>query len=687
MTLPMDNLDDKSFDDLVRDALARIPVFAPQWTDHNKTDPGITLIELLAWIVEMQIYRLNKVSDRSYLKFLKLLGIMGLEPARAAVADLTFTVPKDRAAPSGQRILAYTQVAASDPATGKDIIFETDQNLSIAKMSLMAVLTIKTDGSMLDNTEANESESRFYSAFEGNPSIGDALYIGLDSSPKKQELTMAFYLSPDSTVSVSCDSNVINSTKANLVWEYYKGKDTDKEWKNDSNWKDLTKKAALDDDTWEAVLDETCDLALSGKAWIRVGGDPTHATINGHDLYWIRLRVAQPDYDMPPIIEGILLNVVSATQKTTTSRAKFSSTGLPGLQISLGNGSIIKNSLKVSIGDESLDWTQVEDLDASGPGDRHYTLDPISGTISFGDGIRGKIPAEGGNNIIVTFSSGGGIRGNVAPGAINKILDSSLSQMVQVQNKRAAYSGSEPGTLEDAIGRARGELRGVYRAVTPADYESIALKTPGIGVARAKAIPMYHSSQAGNVQDTMTLIVVPKSLNPMPIPSLDLLKTVYRYLDQHRTIGIELFVIPPIYIKVSVQATAVRLPTFGDDTVKKSILDSLNSFLSPFKGGGSDGNGWPFGRPVYLSEMYALLDRVKGVDYIKSLTLAGSTICKPAADTDNGGKPGQPIQCIVDVDLHGDIQMPAYGLACSGDHAVTVNSEAGFRASQKEPGV
>ena len=96
MTLPMENLDDKSFGDLVRDAVARIPVYAPQWTDHNKTDPGITLIELLAWIVEMQIYRLNKVSDRSRLKFLKLLGIMGLEPARAAVADLTFTMPERR---------------------------------------------------------------------------------------------------------------------------------------------------------------------------------------------------------------------------------------------------------------------------------------------------------------------------------------------------------------------------------------------------------------------------------------------------------------------------------------------------------------------------------------------------------------------------------------------------------------
>ena len=110
-------------------------------------------------------------------------------------------------------------------------------------------------------------------------------------------------------------------------------------------------------------------------------------------------------------------------------------------------------------------------------------------------------------------------------------------------------AAKKPETLEEAIGRARAELRGVYRAVTPDDYESLALKTPGLSVARAKAIPLYHPSQPGSVPDTVTIIVVPKSHNPMPIPGLDFLKTVYRYLDLHRTIGTELFVIPPIYRK------------------------------------------------------------------------------------------------------------------------------------------
>ena len=75
MALPLINLDDKTFEELVEEAKKRIPIYAPQWTDHNLHDPGITLMELFAWFTEMQIYRLNRVTNESKWKFLKLVGI------------------------------------------------------------------------------------------------------------------------------------------------------------------------------------------------------------------------------------------------------------------------------------------------------------------------------------------------------------------------------------------------------------------------------------------------------------------------------------------------------------------------------------------------------------------------------------------------------------------------------------
>ena len=73
MPLPLPNLDDRTYNDLLEEARALIPSLYPEWTDHNPTDPGIILIELFAWLTEMTIYHLNRVPDASYIAFLRLL--------------------------------------------------------------------------------------------------------------------------------------------------------------------------------------------------------------------------------------------------------------------------------------------------------------------------------------------------------------------------------------------------------------------------------------------------------------------------------------------------------------------------------------------------------------------------------------------------------------------------------------
>ncbi len=72
--IPMPNLDDRTYADLVEEALALIPGSSPDWTDNNPADPGITLIELLAWLTEMVLYRVNQIPARNYETFLKLVG-------------------------------------------------------------------------------------------------------------------------------------------------------------------------------------------------------------------------------------------------------------------------------------------------------------------------------------------------------------------------------------------------------------------------------------------------------------------------------------------------------------------------------------------------------------------------------------------------------------------------------------
>src|ERR1043165_8096507 len=89
MPLPAPNLDDRTFQDILDEARRLIPQYCPEWTDHNLSDPGITLLELFSWMTDLMLYRLNRVPDKNFIKFLDLIGVL-LEPARPAHATLTF---------------------------------------------------------------------------------------------------------------------------------------------------------------------------------------------------------------------------------------------------------------------------------------------------------------------------------------------------------------------------------------------------------------------------------------------------------------------------------------------------------------------------------------------------------------------------------------------------------------------
>lgn len=87
--LPNSRLDDRNFDDLMEECLLRIPRYCPEWTDHNISDPGITLVELFAWLTDQMLMRFNQVPRKNYIAFLELLGIR-LQPPTPARVSQTF---------------------------------------------------------------------------------------------------------------------------------------------------------------------------------------------------------------------------------------------------------------------------------------------------------------------------------------------------------------------------------------------------------------------------------------------------------------------------------------------------------------------------------------------------------------------------------------------------------------------
>jgi predicted phage baseplate assembly protein len=136
MALPAPNLDDRRFQQFVDDAKRYLQERAPEWTDHNVSDPGVTLIETIAYMADQLVYRLNRVPDKNYVAFLNLLGVTRFPPGAARV-PLTFwlSAPLDHTV----NVRAGAEVAAERTGTEDAIVFATLADLRIVSCELKAV--------------------------------------------------------------------------------------------------------------------------------------------------------------------------------------------------------------------------------------------------------------------------------------------------------------------------------------------------------------------------------------------------------------------------------------------------------------------------------------------------------------------------------------------------------------------
>jgi len=169
MPLPGLFLDDRAFEQLLEEARERLPVNAPEWTDYNVSDPGITLLELFAYLSETLLYRLDRVSERHYRAFLRLLGCTP-RPAQVAHAVVAFRAEQPVSLPAG------VQVASANG----DTVFQTGAPLHVADARLTAVIT-KTGGRFEDHSAANAGLDAPFLALGAHPQPGDALYLGFDN--------------------------------------------------------------------------------------------------------------------------------------------------------------------------------------------------------------------------------------------------------------------------------------------------------------------------------------------------------------------------------------------------------------------------------------------------------------------------------------------------------------------------
>ncbi len=460
--------------------------------------------------------------------------------------------------------------------------------------------------------------SQIETPFEPTADTDPAVYLGLDRPFDVRPVAIYVRVEAPRPEEVAADELAERDPdeRAVIAWEY----DAPAGWRS------------LD------AQDETQGFSASGLVSFAAPKDLAERSRFGRRGYWLRARWVMGTFPLPPRLRQIRLNTMWATQAVTVVEEILgSSNGHAGQLFTTAQRPVLEGpQLLVRERDEPEEswerWHPQPDLYDSGPRDRHYTIDALTGEIRLGDGSNGLIPPPGQNNVRITYRTGGGEQGNREAGVIAE-LKSAVLYVNGVTNHEPAQGGAGPEPIERLKGRGPRTLRHRDRAVTAADLEDLATAASPT-VARASAVVPtfnpYSLSLDANAAPTtdhakadagrMGVIVIPQAASDRPTPSVGLLREVRTHLQARVPVTADLWVAGPEWIAVRVEATVAPTSAVEADTVGGRVGSAIEHFLHPLTGG-TEGRGWEFGRKPHRSDLFALVMAVEGVDTVPELAV------------------------------------------------------------------
>lgn len=653
--LPDINLDDEEFENIVEEARNKVMEIYPEWTDFNYHDPGITLIELFAWIKENQQYYLNQTGLEMKLKFLKLLGIRP-EQAKPASAVLAFKCLNDRLLLKGTKIYAG------------NICFETLRRKQLTGSDISCMLSVrgKEKMDMMDHQRLSIGQRvRFY-PFGTEPQINDACLFFFQK-PLPAEMPLSLYL--DIWEEYAVKRNRLNgrlrAPLAVFAFQYY----------TETGW-----------ETVEDIKDQTYGFLQDGFVSFSFRHDMAPVTVVDQTGYCIQVVLTKQQYDVPPCITRAGMNMEEAVQRDTLAEygdfstgegrtleviletalaaegktrvfygragvfketgcldkqvnsmeacvkitvnrnelppdvdtlrivnqdTRFkaavigSGTGLPWQRYELEETSLEYASFELMISDQGgyLTWEKVDDFCGSKADDRHYRLDTESGSLFFGDGIHGRMPV--GQILIFSCASTRGMRGNVKENTIN-----STETDIQVTNIENAAGGRDMERIGDCQIRGRKAVRQSGCAVTDRDYERRIMETPGLMIEACKVLPL--DGKPGNL---VSIAVKPFHMEKRIRLGAAYEKNIRAYLEQYRLIGTNLRFLQPEYIPAIVTCQIIKNSRYTD--AGSRIRNTLTELFRTFERS--------FGLVLSYGALYGILDRLPCVSSIRFLSVSAKS--------------------------------------------------------------
>ncbi len=617
MPLELIKLDDLSWGEMVVAIRRRIAAASGgQWTLHAPVDPGITLLELFAYLIEQRVYWMDHPPDAMYRKALELLGEYS-KPTAVATTLMHFPPVAKTIELEGTTYFSLARALAP-------VIFTTESKVAILPFDKLDAQRERL-GLFIDGRDATSDldHGKVLRLFKADGTYG-VVRIEL---PLREQLprtdkrfSLLFELFESGVLpqwSLDAASEVPSPAKPS--WYY-----------TDENNKQIP---FADDE----VEDGTGGLRRSGvvtfalnEGWKPFEIDPTQRIFK----YGLVLVVEKTSFSAPPRLHRLIPNVVMAVHQRESDEHELTREWLPlpGNQLTLADlpeNSIakdypaIEDTVKLQVRERDgkwHEWKTTSDLGFHGPADRVFTVDRALGTVSFGDGFTGRLPVlinDGKSQFKVQYRVGGGTAGNLGTNLEWKLISKDNLEEIElgIRNVVQATGGAEPETLLAFRERATASLKKPTRAIIRNDYQEIALSAPGIAIKRAYAAIGFHPSfPCVPIPGAVTVFILPDVPRPdeldddfdqtliesafvaAPVPDAGALATVQQLLDKARLAGSEVFVLPPRYVDVAITID-IESNAANKAELSRRIDRRLRRFFDPLIGG-DEGAGWPFGEPV-----------------------------------------------------------------------------------------
>lgn len=631
MALAM-SIDTLDYDGLVAEAQRRIIARSRgQWTLHAPVDPGITLIELFAWLLDQRSYWAAQTGGDFARSIMRLLGER-TQPARAAVAPIT----------SRDHLAAGQQLRFSHPSS--QLVFTVDEELAPTPSLASSPLAVRVDGT--DVGADLRAKRPFELLHAGTPGTRAELDVSFEAPvTSDRAMSIAIIVDTDDQIPPQWSPDAVDAPPPAALTFTYRAAG--------SIWKPLT------------VRDGTGGLRRSGIVRFALPADAAPTTAPQRYTYTVAVTAAEATFTASPLVVQLHLDATTARHAVERAISDVPRLlPLPGRVIELPTPPL-EDSVKLSIVEadaQKHEWNAVDDFTTAKPGDRVFLVDRTYSCLRFGDGLNGRLPypdAATAKPITGSYREGGGLKGNVGIGSWVGVVASGGVEAISIA---PALGGRDSESIDDARLRIADQFHIRTRAATAEDYAVIATTTPGVWIRRAHAAIGFDPAEPClPAPGVVTVFVVPgvaertPTNTRVPAPEADpgALAAVARRFATKRLLGTQVIVQPARYRDVEIRVDIAGDPWDAADTRARAGA-AIREYLDPLFGG-AERTGWEFGAPVRPSDLMRVVQDT--IDEDGEVSVVGITLprAKQTNCADAGSVPEPEIVC-------GDAKLAPYEL-------------------------